>query len=305
MYGILLVDKPKGMTSNRVVTAVKRRFGVKVGHAGTLDPLATGVLPLLVGEATKIASHLLHDRKVYETVMHLGVVTDTLDAEGQVTDRRPVPELTAGDMKSVLDRFVGDSEQIPPAFSAIKIDGRRAYSLARSGREVAIPSRKVTVYSMELRAMDLPRVTVRMEVSGGTYVRALVRDIGQALGCGAHVEELRRLVHGPFRVERAWKMGDIMNMDPESFAGALRPMFAAFPDVPKMIIDRFTAWTLLTGRTAEETKISEDDHMVVLLGDNGHELGLGTIGKSGLKPLKIFGKFIQEYVEDRRKENVQ
>lgn len=205
---IILVDKPAAMTSFGVVARVRRvltqRAGkkVKVGHCGTLDPFATGLLILVTGKETKNAMGYTKLDKVYEATIRLGQTSTTGDPEGEVSDvsaRQPSKE----ELEKILESFVGEIQQRPPAFSAIKIDGKRAYKLAREGKEVDIPLRTVTIHSLELLGYTYPEVRIRVHVSSGTYIRSLAEDIGEALGVGAHCVELRRTKIGQWRIEDA------------------------------------------------------------------------------------------------------
>lgn len=198
MEQIIFVDKPSGMTSFGAVARVRRVLSeqvghkVKVGHTGTLDPFATGLLILLAGKATKRAPELTKLDKVYEATIRLGATSTTGDPEGEITIDVENPNIAASRIEEVLHTFVGEIEQRPPRFSAIKINGQRAYKLARAGKEVEIPTRKVHIYSIDLLDYAPPYLKIRTHVSSGTYIRTLAEDIGQALGCGAYTTELRR-----------------------------------------------------------------------------------------------------------------
>ncbi|MBU0570849.1 MAG: tRNA pseudouridine(55) synthase TruB [Candidatus Omnitrophica bacterium] len=201
--GILVVDKPKGMTSHGVVTLVRRHFRIKkVGHAGTLDPNATGVLVLLLGKATKLSETFLNQDKEYEAVMKLGEKTDSGDSEGKVIKAREVC-LTEDELQEVINDFRGDIEQIPPMFSAKKIDGKKLYKLAHKGLEVPREPVKVWIKEIEIKSVSIPMVHFRVVCSKGTYIRQLADDIGDALGCGANLAELRRIRSGEFDLEKA------------------------------------------------------------------------------------------------------
>ena len=218
MQGILLVDKPAGWTSFDVVNYVrkivaahegKKPKNTKVGHTGTLDPFATGLLVLLVGkDYTRKATELSKADKTYDVTMRLGEVSTTGDPEGEVT---PVNDLqpNRGETEAVLQKFTGEIEQIPPAFSAIKVGGQRAYKLARAGKEVVIEPRKVTVHKLELVKYSYPEATLLAEVSSGTYIRTLVEDIARALGTGAYTTELRRTKVGKFDIKDALQVQDL------------------------------------------------------------------------------------------------
>ena len=203
---MLLVDKPKGLTSSRVVEHIKRRFKVKVGHTGTLDPIATGLLVVLTGKRTKDASLFLKLDKAYEVKAVLGIETDTFDSEGEIL-RRSDNEVTREELENALKEFHGDIWQTPPLFSAKKIDGQKAYQLARKGVSVAIPPKKVSIYSLELKEFQFPYFTLACEVSSGFYVRSLAHDIGEKLGVGATVVAVRRTRVGPYHV------GDARSLD--------------------------------------------------------------------------------------------
>lgn len=197
--GILLFDKPAGLTSNAALQSVKRLFNArKAGHTGSLDPLATGLLPICFGEATKVSGFLLDADKHYDVVCKLGETTTTGDAEGELLEKRPAEGVTEKQFRKAMQSFVGEIEQIPPMYSALKHKGERLYKLARQGVEVEREPRQVTIHELELVNFDAPLVEIRIRCSKGTYVRTLVEDIGEQLGCGAHVSVLRRLGVGPF-----------------------------------------------------------------------------------------------------------
>lgn len=240
LSGLAVVDKPAGWTSHDVVARSRRILGTrKIGHAGTLDPMATGVLLLGVGRATKLLGHLALASKEYEAVIRLGVTTVTDDAEGEVVEERPVGELAAPRLAAAMAALTGEIDQIPSSVSAVKVDGKRAYARVRSGEEVTLAPRRVTVSAFDLRerrdrATGAPDpagtdLAVRVACSSGTYVRALARDLGAALGCGGHLTALRRTSVGPFT------LGEALGLDAfaERAATAVTPLAeavaAAFP----------------------------------------------------------------------------
>jgi tRNA pseudouridine55 synthase len=201
--GLLLIDKPAGITSHDAVARVRRALGVKkVGHAGTLDPMATGLLVMGVGRGTRLLRFLGDSPKLYEGTGLLGIETTTLDAEGEVVAEAPV-DVSEGRLREAIALFEGDLEQVPPAYSAVKVGGERLYRAARRGEDIVAPARTVHVYAFNLRRFHPPRFDFRVRCSGGTYVRSLVADVGKALGCGAHLTALRRTAVGPLRVEEA------------------------------------------------------------------------------------------------------
>jgi len=218
---VLLVDKPSGITSHDAVDRLRWLTGQRrLGHAGTLDPLATGLLPLLLGEATKLSPWVTADDKEYLTTARLGVRTDTLDAEGETVDRTDVsPDLDQGAVDHALDKFRGTFEQQVPRYSAVKVEGKRLHELARAGEQVATPTRMVTIAELELTAFSLPELTLRVACSKGTYIRQLVSDLGDDLGCGAHVCSLRRLRVGQLLVSEAVALDTLT--DPAQVAASL------------------------------------------------------------------------------------
>lgn len=204
VHGLLIVDKPSGPTSHDVVQRARRALGTRdVGHAGTLDPLASGVLVLAVGEGTKLLRYLTLDDKRYEVTVLLGAETDTLDAEGAVTETAAVPALVRDDVERALVAFVGEHAQVPPAFSAIKQGGVRAHARARRGEPVSMVAREVVVYALELGGLELEALRLRIHCGKGFYVRSLARDLARALGTRGHVGVLRRTQSGPFCAEDA------------------------------------------------------------------------------------------------------
>jgi tRNA pseudouridine55 synthase len=208
--GIILIDKHEGETSFDVVRHVKHALRVrKVGHAGTLDPFATGLLIILLGEGTKLSQYVMAGEKTYRARLGLGVETDTFDPTGHVVQTRTVPALKPEFVHEKALQFVGEIEQVPPAFSAVKYKGKRAYKLARKGIEVELPKRKVTIRSIAITSMELPDLTMEVACSSGTYIRSLAADLGRRLGTGAHLKALRRLASEPFSVEEAIDLRDV------------------------------------------------------------------------------------------------
>jgi tRNA pseudouridine55 synthase len=228
MDGVLVIDKPSGPTSFDVVRQVRSLLKLKkVGHTGTLDPMATGVLPLCLGEATKVAGFITEGDKAYDATVRLGAETDTQDAQGQVTARAPVPPLTSALLESALARFRGSFDQVPPMYSAVKVAGKRLYELARAGEEVERAARHVTVYELVLRDYSADRLQLSVRCSKGFFVRTLAFDLGRALGCGAHLEALRRTHSGPFTLAQALPLADLPALAKE---GALAPRLVSMAD---------------------------------------------------------------------------
>ena len=209
MHGILNIDKPYGITSMEVVRRVKRACGQRrVGHAGTLDPIATGVIPVCIGQATRVTQYLNDGRKEYEAQIELGVTTDTYDAMGEVLSRCDPGDLSEGDILTELKSFEGSIEQVPPMYSALKKDGKRLYELARAGIEVEREPRRVQVYDINLLELRGHVARVLVTCGKGFYMRSLAFDLGQALGCGGHLKSLIRTKSGPFKVEEAVSLED-------------------------------------------------------------------------------------------------
>lgn len=232
--GILLLDKPGGISSNAALQRVKRALGAeKAGHTGSLDPIATGMLPICLGEATKIAGLLLGSRKRYLAQVRLGTTTTTLDADGEVLEEREVPAIRDAALHDVLARYVGTTIQRPPAYSAIKRDGVPLYRLAREGVAVEAPLREVTIESIELVARDGDTFTIRVVCGSGTYIRSLAADIGAAIGCGAHLAALRREWVEPF-VDAPMLALAAVEEEPARAAGALLAVEAGVLGHPRL-----------------------------------------------------------------------
>lgn len=254
--GILLVDKPQGVTSHDVVARARRLLGTrKVGHAGTLDPMATGLLVLGVDSATRLLTYLVGLDKEYEATIRLGVATDTDDAEGAVTAERDASGVPDARIAAGIVRLTGAIEQVPSTFSAIKVDGRRAYDRARSGEEVALAARPVTIHAFELLAVRregaLVDLDVRVSCSSGTYIRALARDLGADLGVGGHLTALRRTSIGPFAVSEATRLPDPREQ-PDAPAPALRdPATVAAELFPVVRLDAQATRDVAHGKRVE------------------------------------------------------
>lgn len=224
------MDKPQGMTSHDVVARARRIFKMKkIGHAGTLDPMATGLLILLIGRATRLSQYLMSLDKVYEGSVTLGETTNSHDAEGEVVSTRPVPDLTEEQLLAVLKEFVGDQYQIPPMFSAIKKEGVPLYKLARKGKTIEREPRFIRVSAYDLLRFDSPVLDIRVKCSKGTYVRTLANDLGEKIGCGAHLSALRRTASDRFAIDKAHSLRELEEMTPEQLAEALIPIHIAAP----------------------------------------------------------------------------
>jgi len=286
--GILVVDKGPGVTSFRVVAHVRRLLkGPKMGHGGTLDPEATGVLLLLVGEATKLSSYLLEHDKEYLATVRLGVITDTQDLSGQLREEREVPTLTEETIRAMLERFTGEIQQVPPMFSALHHEGRRLYQLARKGREVPREPRSVTIHQIILEEASLPNLILRVQCGRGTYIRTLAHDLGVALGCGGALERLIRTRVGPFTLDEAIPWAELQTLsDPETVWRRLRPLDAALADWPRWELDEAESRVFLHGRSVPFSGWALGQKVVVY-DQFGEVLAIGHVTPSGLTPERI------------------
>lgn len=283
--GVLLLDKPQGLTSNQALMRVRHLYQAdKAGHTGSLDPLATGLLPVCLGEASKFTQYLLDADKVYRTRIRLGQRTATGDAEGEVLEEKPVPVLDAAAIEAVLARFRGDIRQVPSMYSALKKDGRPLYELARKGIEVERPARPVTIHRLELLAVDGNDWELEAHVSKGTYIRSLAEDIGQVLGCGAHVVVLRRIALGPFtspamvtleQLEQALESGGHEALD-----ALLLPSWVGLADWPRVELSENTAYFLLQGQPVQVSGVPREGSVLVFE-SGGRFLGIGEIDDEG------------------------
>jgi len=236
IHGVLLLDKPLGLSSNAALQKVKWLYQAKkAGHTGALDPLATGLLPICFGQATKVSEYLLGSNKKYTTVIKLGEVTDTRDAEGEVTETKPV-SVSDEQIQQALEQFRGAIKQVPPMYSALKKDGQPLYKLARKGQEIERPARDMTVFSLEADRLANDLVRLDVHCSSGFYIRSLGHDLGQVLGCGAHVLELRRTDIKSISVGVAHHLESLINLeqDPEALQERLLPVDVLLPDMPTL-----------------------------------------------------------------------
>lgn len=287
MDGVLVIDKPAGPTSFDVVRRVRALLKAKkVGHTGTLDPMATGVLPLCLGEATKVAGFITEGDKAYEAVVRLGVETDTQDAEGKVVAEAAVPPLTAALLEEALGRFRGTFEQVPPMYSAVKVGGRRLYELARAGEEVERSGRPVTVYELVLRDFSATQLRLSLRCSKGFFVRTLAQDLGRVLGCGAHLEALRRTASGPFSLAHAVSLAEVETLarEPAALARRLVPVAQALTDLPAVRVSADDASRVLHGVPVEAP------HMpgrVRVLGPEDRLLAVAEVVRGRLRYLRV------------------
>lgn len=289
--GILIVDKPLHLSSNQVVQRVKRLFSAKkVGHTGSLDPLASGVLPICLGHGTKVSQYLLASDKSYQFCMRLGETTATGDSEGETLVLRDVPRLTKQVVEEVLSKFCGDIFQVPPMYSALKHQGQRLYALARAGKEVDRPARKVTIKSLELLVQEANSLTLQVTCTKGTYVRTLAEDIGEALSCGAHVTILRRTQAGPFAITQSVTLQELeaLKDNVPALDSMLSSLDVALLEYPVLECDEQQKNDLCMGRKVMIEHL-EEHQLIRLNDDQGAIFGLGKWSAKGcLAPVRIF-----------------
>ena len=291
LHGWLIVDKPVGPGSTQVVSAVKRALKagsyprVKVGHGGTLDPLASGVLPVALGEATKLCGHMLDSDKVYEFSIGFGAETDTLDAEGRAvatSEFRPSP----AEVEAVLPRFTGAIDQAPPAYSALKIEGKPAYARARAGEAPEMKPRRVAIRSLELKGTTADSATLAASVSKGTYIRSLARDIARALGTVGHVTMLRRTKAGPFTLDQAIPLDKLAEIASERrLEGLLLPLTAGLDDIPALPVTPDQARLLRNGQKLAGIAAKPGLHLAV---DGSVPVALVEPSEAGLRVVRGF-----------------
>ena len=286
MNGVLVIDKPSGPTSFDVVRRVRSVLQVrKVGHTGTLDPLATGVLPVCVGDATRIAGFISERDKSYEAVVRLGEQTDTLDAAGTVVATSAVPPMDVARLEAALARFRGTFQQIPPMYSAVKIGGRRLYELARAGEEVERAPRQVTVHELSLRDFSSNELRVSLRCSKGFFVRSLAHELGKVLGCGAHLRALRRTQSGPFVLAQALPLDRLESAGAAEVKERLVSLDQALADLPAVSVSASERVRVSHGVPLE---VRAPAGRVRVLGPDGELLAVAEVAATGrLKYLRV------------------
>jgi tRNA pseudouridine55 synthase len=288
--GVLVVDKTAGVTSFDVVAVVRRRLGLRrVGHAGTLDPAATGVLPMLLGEATKLMGYLADQDKEYVATLRLGVTTDTGDLGGRVLAEAPVPLLDRLQVEQASRAFVGGIKQVPPMYSAVHHGGRRLYELAREGVEVVREPREVVIHAIHVEEVELPRVRLRVVCGKGTYVRTLAADLGAALGCGAAVERLVRTRVGPFALTDAVPWAALVGEPSAALWARVQPADRALADWPAVRLDARGAARFEHGQPVETAPAGRPVGTLVRVhAVGGRLLGVGeVIGGGRTRPVRV------------------
>lgn len=284
MNGIFLLDKPLNISSNHALQKAKRLFKAKkAGHTGTLDPMASGMLPICFGEATKFSNYLLDSDKTYSVTMQLGVRTNTSDAEGEIISTRDVPSFSLSDIDTAFSSFRGDIMQIPTMFSALKFEGRKLYEYAREGITIERAARPITIYAIDVLSLENNFVKLTVKCSKGTYIRTLVDDVGEKLQCGAHVTHLRRLSVGPFQENQMMtfeKLELIMHSDNFSPEKILLPVDIAVTHLPKIIFSRDEVIALLHGKTLHQLA-HHSVGLVRFYDDRDQFFGVGEIKSDG------------------------
>lgn len=292
MDGLLLVDKPVGMTSFDVVKRVRRLLDTsKVGHTGTLDPKASGLLPIVLGRCTKLAKYLSNNRKAYDFGLEFGKFTDTLDSEGEVSHTCEWEHIQEPELAHAMETFRGDIKQIPPKYSAIKINGERAYDLARRGEDVEMKPRDVVVYNLALKSFEPPTAEFTVECGSGTYVRSLVRDIAVAVGSCAYTTSIRRTAVGTFSIDQAVALDDL---SPEDAVEAVLPAAVMMEELPSYVASRDVSLSIGYGQKPIVDLSFEADHgdTVSVLDEDGELVAVATIrltddGRTQIKPDRV------------------
>jgi tRNA pseudouridine55 synthase len=292
--GILVLDKPAGMSSNGALQHIKRLYNAnKAGHTGNLDVPATGLLPICLGEATKVSAFLLDSNKTYSARCKLGVTTTTGDAAGEILIKSTVPELSKLDLEQAIKKFTGEIEQVPPMYSALKHEGKRLYELAYKGIEVERKARKITIHSIELVDFNNDEFEMVVSCSKGTYIRTLAEDIGQELGCGAHILTLRRLAAGPFNESQMMtpeQLQDIADQGIEHLDNLLLPMDIALADFPEVRLSEDVAYYLCQGQAVTASGLPKSGRLRIY-NNSDQFLGLGEVAEDGrLAPKRLINQ---------------
>ncbi|MFL5322409.1 MAG: tRNA pseudouridine(55) synthase TruB [Myxococcaceae bacterium] len=290
MNGVLVIDKPAGPTSFDVVKRVRSLLKVKkAGHTGTLDPAATGVLPICLEDATKVAGYITLGDKAYDAVIRLGQTTDTQDAMGKVLSDRPVPNLTKALLEEAFAKFRGTFQQTPPMYSAVKVDGKRLYELARKGEEVERAARTVTVHELTLRDFSSNELRLSVRCSKGFFVRTLAFELGEALGCGAHLKALRRTMSGPFSLSQAVALDKLETLTTEEVSKRLVPVGEALSELPSVSVNEADGKKVVHGMPLEGFGEQLGRGKLRVLGHDGALLAIGEVDAASgrLKYLRV------------------
>lgn len=295
--GIVIIDKPTGHSSNHILQRVKRLFDAKkAGHTGSLDPLATGVLPVCLGDATKLSSYLLDADKQYQVTCQLGIITDSGDSDGNVVDELPIPEFDVDTLNNIIQQFIGEIEQVPPMFSALKHQGQPLYKLARQGIDVERKARRIVIYAIEIMDCQSDNFTLSVRCSKGTYIRTLVEDISHALGSGGHVTMLRRTAVAGYDLSQAITVEALQAMvEKDGFVtldASLQQAEEALPDWPAIVLDEENTKSIGFGQSVTvETPFKSAN--VRLFNMNNQFLGIGEMSTEGVvAPKRLFANAV-------------
>ena len=287
MDGILNVNKPTGITSFDVVRKIKNIAGTKkVGHTGTLDPEASGVLPICIGRATKLVDYIMNDYKIYKAELKLGVITDTYDREGKILKTSEI-NVSREQIESTINSFIGEIEQVPPMFSALKVNGQRLYSLARQGIEVERKARKISIYNINISEINTPNITFEVKCSKGTYIRRLCYDIGEKLECGGTMWNLQRIQTGTFNILDSVELEKLHS---DNIADYLIPMDKALDEYPKLSLEEKYEKLLFNGVTIKDYSILKDiekDRLYRVYVKGNEFIGIGLKSDAGFKIIKL------------------
>jgi tRNA pseudouridine55 synthase len=277
--GVIVVDKEEGWTSHDVVSKMRRIADTKrIGHLGTLDPIATGVLPLVIGKATRLAQFYTRSDKIYEAVIRFGFATDTYDRGGSPMSAETEPHIAAEDLERLLDNFRGEILQVPPPVSAKKVDGVRAYTLARRQMPVDLPAAAVHIHELTLLEVHGSEARLRAHCSGGTYMRSIAHDLGQALGCGAHLRDLRRIASAEFSLQQAQTIPQLQQLAADNRLGeALIPAARMLPDFPSVYVEDLTAGQIRQGRNfpVSPFRVQQGTRYVKAVSSDGDLIAIG------------------------------
>ncbi len=286
--GLLVVDKPQGITSHDVVGKLRRIAGMrKIGHTGTLDPMATGVMVMLLGQATRLSDYLIRHNKGYIATVQLGVTTDTYDAEGETVATAAVPTISDADLETALDAFRGPIEQIPPAHSAIKRGGKKAYELARQGKKVDLPARPVTIHQLSMLGRTDSTVDLEIHCSAGTYIRSIAHDLGQSLGSGAHLSALRRIQSGAFGIKQAKTLEEVKALgDAGTLANAMLPLGTGMDEMEKITLSEDDCRALMFGKRIQCDRVT--DNSIRAYNNAGELIAITKVIEGLMRSEKVF-----------------
>ena len=294
MNGVININKPEGMTSQDVCARLKKRLKIrKIGHTGTLDPMATGVLPVCIGKATRIIEYYDKDEKSYHAAMKLGMRSDTLDITGEILETCDYSNVTENAVIEAFRRYTGHIKQTPPKYSALKVDGKRAYELAREGKDFELEAREVEIYANEINALDLREGVIEFDVtcSKGTYIRSICDDIGRELGCGAVMTALERTASGYFTINNALDLEEVLEMSDDEVAKCVIPMENTLTKLGMVLLDNNRVTAFINGNATRPggfaiTEETQFDNLYRVYA-NERFIGIGSINEEGICPVKV------------------